>query len=132
MLQIARKITEQQAEHPEKKRETSIHKAFRTVTMIGSCCANTFKFWTGFCRCPPRKKKALRRKAIKRVPHSIRLESCMQQARYGVVLARPSGSMFEGPRFPFILHSLLKDPQMHKIFSIEMVHIELTCNDEST
>ena len=55
----------------------------------------------------------------------------MQQARYGVVLARPSGSMFEGPRFPFILHSLLKDPQMHKIFSIEMVHIELTCNDES-
>ena len=64
----------------------------------GSCCANTFKFWTGFCRCPPRKKKALRRKAITRVPHSIRLESCMQQARYGVVLARPSGSMFEGPR----------------------------------
>jgi len=41
MLQIARKITEQLAEHPEKKRETSIHKAFRTVTKVMAAVVRT-------------------------------------------------------------------------------------------
>ena len=114
MSQIARKTdrTGNPGEEIIPKRETPIHKAFHD----GSCCANTFKLWTGFCRRPPRTKTALGRMAIPGMPHRIRLASCMQHARYRVVLARPSGSMSEGLRLTFILRTLVK----HKMFS--MVH----------